>query len=321
MRKKPEKTEAIAAVTTVKKPLRETMKKYYQLYLMLLPAVVFVAIFSYTPLSGWLMAFNNYQLGKSIWSTPWIGFKEFVFFFRGSTDAWYTVRNTVVMNLMGLFACLYISAAFAIMLNEVRLKKLKKCIQTASFFPYFVSWVICYMIFYAFFAQSSGVVNQMLVSQGILKEGINFLGSPSWSWWIMLFVGIWLSLGYDSVIFLSAIAGIDTEQYEAADIDGATRWQKIRYITAPELKPTLVVLLILNSGNMLGSNLESNFLFCNATNRETMETLDMYIYEYGLAQLNIPYATAVCMIRTIVSICLFLFVNHMAKKYQGTSVM
>lgn len=319
MRKKPEAMEA--TIETRKTPRSVSFKKYYQLYLMLLPATVFLAIFSYAPLSGWIMAFKDYHLGQDIWSAKWIGFKEFRFFFTGTADAWETIRNTVVMNLMGLFACLYISAAFAIFLNEVRLKKTKKFIQTASFFPYFVSWVICYMIFYAFFSKSSGVINQLLVSQGVISEGVNFLGSPTWSWWIMLFVGVWLSLGYDSVIFLASIAGIDTEQYEAADIDGATRMQKIRYITVPELKPTLVILLILNSGSMLSSNLESNYLFCNPTNKSTMETLEMYIYEYGLSQLNIPYATAVCMIRTLVSIGLFLIVNHVAKKYQGTSVM
>ncbi len=303
------------------KPFGVRLKRQYQLYLMLAPAIILVVIFAYAPLSGWIMAFTDYELGKNMFTAPWVGFKEFISFFTGVNDAWYTIRNTLVINLMSLFVELVAACLFAILLNEVQFKRIKKIVQTSSFFPYFVSWVITYMIFNSFLAVKTGVVNQVLVDTGLTNQGINFLGDARYAWGLILFVNVWKSIGYNSVIFLAALAGIDQEQYEAANIDGATRFQKIAYITLPALAPTLVILLIMNSGWILGSNFEEYYLFTNSSNWERMEVLDLYIYNYGLKHLNFSYATAVGVVKTFASIIIFTLVNFTAKRINGRSLM
>lgn len=308
-------------VSSNKKSFTTALKQKYQIYVMLLPALVMAIVFSYVPLSGWIMAFTDYQLGQDMFRAKWTGLTQFVSFFSGANDALYTVRNTLVINLLSLFVGLFVACAFAVLLNEVHFKYFRKFVQTTSFFPYFVSWVIAYMIFNSFFAMRSGVVNQLLVNSGVIKTGINFLGDPNYSWGMILFVNIWKSLGYNSVIFLASLAGIDQEQYEAAEIDGASRFQRINHITVPELTPTLVVLLIMNSGWIFASNLEEFYLFCNDTNYKMMEVLDIYIYNYGLKYLNFPYATAVGIVKTIASIIMFLIVNATAKKLKGSSIV
>lgn len=316
--------EALAARQTAdmrRRQFRIMFKDQYQLYLMLVPAVILAVIFYYVPLSGWLMAFKDYQLGQSIFAAKWTGLQQFKLFFTGANDAWYTVRNTLVINLMSLFIGLLAACVFAILLNEVRLKHFKKVVQTCSFFPYFVSWVIVYMIFNSFFAVKSGIVNQTMVNLGLWSTGKNFLGDPNYAWGMILGVNIWKTLGYNSVIFLAALAGIDETQYEAAEIDGASRMQRILHITVPELMPTMVVLLIMNSGWIFGSNLEEFYLFCNSTNYRMMEPIDLYIYDYGLKYLNFSYATAVGIVKTIASIIMFLIVNTVAKKINGTSIV
>ncbi len=297
------------------------IRAHWRLYVLLGPGLILTAIFSYAPLAGWYMAFSNYKLGGSMFAGEWTGLRQFRNFFSGSMDAMYTVRNTLVINLMNLFISLLAAMVFTLLLNEVRSKRVKKVVQTTTFFPYFVSWVITYMIFSTFLASKSGLVNQMIVSLGLRKKGINFLGDPDYSWGTILLVNIWKGLGYDSVIFLAALAGIPTEQYEAADIDGASRLQKMIYITVPGLTTTLVVLLIMNSGWILSSNFEQFYLFTNSTNWETMEVLDVYIYNYGLKKLNFPYATAVGMIKTFASIIIFSIVNFTAKRLNGRSLM
>ena len=310
-----------AVVFKKKKPFFVNLKEKYQLYLMLLPAFLLATIFCYVPLLGWVMAFTDYQLGQDMFRAQWTGFQQFTSFFSSAGDAWYTVRNTLVINLLSLFVGLFVACVFAILLNEVQVKVFKKFVQTSSFFPYFVSWVIVYMIFNSFFAVRSGVMNQMLMKIGVVSDGINFLGDPVYSWGMILFVNIWKGLGYNSVIFLAAIAGIDQEQYEAAAIDGASRFQKMIHITIPELTATLVVLLIMNSGWIFASNLEEFYLFCNDSNYTMMEVLDLYIYNYGLKYLNFSYATAVGIIKTIASILMFLLVNFTTKKLKGTAII
>ncbi len=308
-------------ITVNRRPLKTRLKAQWRLYVLLAPAIILTLVFSYAPLAGWYMAFTDYKLGGSMFAGKWTGLKQFANFFSGSMDAMYTVRNTLAINLMNLFISLGVAMVFTLLMNEVRSRRTKKLVQTASFFPYFVSWVITYMIFSAFLASKTGIVNRMIVSLGMRKKGINFLGDPDYSWGLILFVNIWKNLGYDSVIFLAALAGIPTEQYEAADIDGATRLQKIWYITLPGLMTTLVMLLIMNSGWIFSSNFEQFYLFTNSTNWETMEVLDVYIYNYGLKKLNFSYATAVGIIKTFASIVMFSIVNFTAKRLNGRSLL
>lgn len=289
---------------------------YAQRYLlsMLFIGVVIVFVFAYIPLAGWLMAFKDYQIGTNLLKSDWVGLENFKQFFLDSSDALLVIRNTLVMNVISLVTILSISCTFAILLNEVRFKSLKVFTQSCTFFPFFISWVIVYSIFYSFLAVNSGAINQLLVSKGVISEGINFLGDPKYSWVLIILVNNWKFVGYNAIIFISSLAGIDQEQYESANIDGASRFQKIRYITIPALIPTFAVMLIMQAGFIFSSNFEEYYLFSNPTNWDVMEVFDIYAYKYGLKLLNFPYSTATSIVKTFVSIAMLLMVNRISKK-------
>jgi len=295
------------------------MARQRQLYLMLLPAVVSVAVFTYAPLFGWWMAFSDYQIGKSIFEAPWAGLKYFIEFFTDTTGAGSVILNTVVMNVSSLVLGLMCALAFAVFLKEVRWKKFRRAVQSASFFPYFMSWVIIYAVIYALFS-NDGAVNASLQTLGLIDKPINILGNPATSWGLIIIVNVWNILGYNSVMFISAIAGIPEEQYEAARIDGATRYHEIRHVTLPNLIPTLIVLLILGSGSIFNSYLDQFFIFTNTLNISTMEVFDYYIYRFGLKLGNFSYATAVGVIKTIVSLILLVGVNWISRKATDRSL-
>lgn len=294
--------------------LARRLYKQRFLALMLLPAVIATLIFNYIPIAGWIIAFVNYKVGKSIWGAEWVGLANFKAFFIESSDFLYVIRNTLVMNSLTIVINLVAALVFAILLKELRSEKFSKIVQMVSFFPFFISWVITYSVVYALFASTTGAVNETLVGAGIIKEGLDILGSSDHAWSLIISMNLWKYLGYNSIIFLATIVGIPNEQYEAADIDGANRFDKIKYITIPNLVPTIVVILIMNSGWILNSNLEQYFVFTNAINWDKMEVFDMYIYKFGLQLTDYSYATAVGIIRTIVSLVILVGVNKISKK-------
>ena len=304
-----------------KKKLLLKLNRQKWLLLMLLPAFICTIFFNYLPLSGWYIAFSEYKLGGGIFDGEFVGLKYFLKIIEESSDLGYLIRNTLVMNGVSIFQNIFVALVLAILLKEIRWKKGGKIVQTVTFFPYFVSWVISYAIVWSLLAVNSGAINQVLKANGIIQKGLNVLGDPKHSWTLVILLNLWKNTGYNTVIFLSAISGISTEQYEAAALDGANRFQKIRYITLPNLLPTAAVLLIMNAGWVLNSSLEMMFIYNNATNWSRMETLDMYIYKFGLSMLDFPYATAMTIIKTLVSILLLLFVNWVTKRLTKTSVI
>ncbi len=304
-------THGVQAVTR-----RDTLRKMVrqrQLYLMLLPAIAAVAIFTYAPLFGWWMAVSDYKIGKAIFDAPWAGLKYFIEFFTDTAGAGHVILNTVVMNVSSLILGLVCALAFAVFLKEVRWAWFRRLVQSASFFPYFMSWVIIYAVIYALFS-NDGAVNATLQSLGLTNKAINILGNPDTSWGLIITVNVWNILGYNSVMFIAAIAGIPEEQYEAARIDGATRYHEIRHVTLPNLVPTLIVLLILGSGSIFNSYLDQFFIFTNTLNISTMEVFDYYIYRFGLKLGNFSYATAVGVVKTLVSLILLVGVNWISRK-------
>lgn len=301
------------------KNLHKMFRQRYA-YIMLLPALICTVLFSYLPVSGWIMAFTDYKVGKSMWSAPWAGLKQFKNFFLDSGDAFPIIRNTVVMNVFSILIGLGTAFIFAILLNEVKNRPFSKLVQSASFFPYFMSWVVLYAVIYSMFSMGSGAVNETLMSLGMIKEPLNILGNASYSWFLIVAVNTWNSLGYSSVIFIATIAGIPREMYEAAEMDGAGRFSRIVYVTIPNMIPTLIVLLIMNSGWIFNSGLDQYFVFTNPTNMETMEVFDYYIYRYGMKLFNYSYATAVGIVKTLVSFILLIFVNKLSRKYSGKSI-
>jgi ABC-type polysaccharide transport system, permease component len=288
---------------------------------MLIPALILITIFSYVPLMGWAMAFKKYQLGMSIFSGEFTGLEQFKAFFIDVGDAWYVIRNTIAINLISLTVNLLSACIFAILINEIKANLFKRAIQSFSFFPFFVSWIITYSIFNSFLSVNSGVINEFLIDNHIIKNGLNFIGDPAYAWPLIIFVSFWKSIGYNSIIFLASISNIDQQLYESADIDGAGRFGKIFFITVPSLIPTLVILLIINSGWIFSSNFEEFFIFTNPTNWERMQVLDVYIYNYGLKLLDFSYATAVGIVKTLASITILIVVNTAAKKLNGKSLL
>ncbi len=305
---------------TIQNSLFDKIEKQKYLILMICPAVVLVTIFAYLPLSGWIMAFKDYQIGRSIWGGEWLWFKQFKLFLFEASDSFFVIRNTIVINSLTITINLLGACIFAVLLSEIQINGYRRIIQTLSFFPYFISWAITYIIFHTFLSQNSGILNKVLVNTGIVSEGINFLGNAKLAWPLILFVNAWRYIGYNAVIFFAAICNIDQEQYEAAEIDGAGRFGKIFHITVPNLIPTLVILLVMNAGWIFSSDFEQYYLFSNPTNWQRMEVFDIYIYKYGLKLLDYSYATAVGILKTIASIIMLLIVNGIAKKLSNRSI-
>lgn len=290
-----------------------------QLYLMLLPAAAAILLFTFVPLFGWVMAFTDYKAGVGMFEAPWVGLQYFQEFFADTAGAGQVLRNTLVMNVSSLVLGLVCAMTFAIFLREIRWNSVQRTIQSASFFPYFMSWVILYAVLYAL-VSNEGALNGFLMDLGVIEKPLNLLGNPDASWGLIIGVNLWATIGYDSVIFIAAIAGIPQEQYEAARIDGANRRQEILHITVPSLMPTLVILLIMNSGNIFNSYLDQFFVFTNTLNMSTMQVFDYYIYNFGLKMGNYSYATAVGIVKTLVSFALLIAVNYTSKKLTDRSL-
>lgn len=256
-----------------------------------------------------------------MFGSPNAGLSFFKDFFTNFDDFLYLLRNTLVMNVATIIQNLVLSVFFAIMLQETIFKKMSKITQTVSFFPFFISWVIGYSIVHTLFSGTTGLLNNMLLQWGIIEKPLEILTNKNASWPLIISLNAWKFVGYNTVIFITSIIAIPAEQYEAALIDGAKRRHRIFYITLPNIMPTIIILLIMNSGWVLTTNFEQFFLFTNSLNWETMEVFDMYIYKFGLRQLNYSYATAIGIIKTIVSLIVLVSVNGIAKKSTGKGIM
>lgn len=298
----------------VKRSVLAKIGKQLPLFAMLLPGLAALTLFIYVPLYGWTMAFWQYKPGLDYTSGKFMGLTYFKQFILDMSDAGNVLKNTLGINFASIAINLVAALFLALVINEMRNKRAKKLVQTVTFFPYFISWVIAYSIFYSFLSVDNGMVNQILVKLGLVNRGIDFLGDKRYAWQIIWLTSLWKFTGYNSVIFLSGIASIDAELYEAAQIDGASRIGRIVHITLPNLMTTLVILLVLNSGHVFTSNFDQFYMFSNVGNMTSLEVFDMYIYRYGLKLFNFSYATAVGVVKTFASILTLLLVNAIAKK-------
>lgn len=293
-----------------------------RLFLLILPLLILVFLFSYLPLYGWSYAFFDYKPGRALLDCEFVGWKHFKTMFSDH----YAIRNIirVMKNTFGMsFLSILTSVlpmGFAILLSEIRHKKFRKFVQTAVTIPNFISWVLVYSIAYAMFSVNDGFVNRLLVQWGILEEGMNFLASPDHVWLTMTAYGLWKGLGWSAIMYIAALTSIDEEMYEAARIDGANRFQLIRHITIPGLLPTYFVLLILSIANLLNNGMEQYYIFQNAMNKDTIEVLDLYVYNQGMVGYNYSFSTAVSMLKSVVSIVLLFFANTLSKLVRGESV-
>lgn len=287
------------------------------LFLLLLPALVWVILICYAPMTGLYMAFINYTpKGNGYFAdmanSAFVGLNWFQYFF--STDFLKIMRNTLATSLLTLLFSFPLPIILAICLNEVRSNRMKKFVQTASYLPYFISWVIAANIFITFLS-ADGVINNLLIAVGLTDEQILFFQHGPYFWWIIAFANAWKVLGYNAIIYLAAISGISQDMYEAADVDGATRLQKIWYITLPALKPTIIILLILAIGGILNTGFEQQLLMANDSILNYSDVLDTYAYRYGLKNGMYSYGTAVGLFKSVVSFILVMGANSLSKKF------
>ena len=289
-----------------------------------LAGVAYLAVFSVIPMTGLVMAFKDFKLQDGyigIFTSPWVGFKYFIEFFN-EYNFNTLVRNTIMISLLKMIFTFPVPILFALMLNELRGKVVKRLVQTASYLPYFISWVIVSGFVVVFLNTQSGLVNELLVKFGLVENKVNFLSNPDMYWPMAVITAMWKETGWWAIIFLAALTGIDPALYEAATIDGASRMQRIRFITLPGLKSTITVVLILAIGNLFGcglggSNFDQSYLLGTNGNREASDIIQTYVFRVGLSDGRYAYATAVGMIQSVISVVLIFLSNKVAKKVTG----
>jgi len=306
----------IGAKAGAGKDVRRRIVKYKMLYLMLLPAVAFLFIFSYIPMYGASIAFKEFWITKGILGSPWVGFKHFEQIF--ATDKfWQVFTNTIEINLMRLLFGFPAPIILAILLNEVRQRVFKRSIQTIIYLPHFISWVTISGIMFALLS-NEGLVNSIIVLFG--GDPVNFLTSNSMFRPLLVISGIWKEVGWGTIIFLAALSGVNPDLYEASVIDGANRWKQIVHITLPSLLPIISILLILNFGSMMSGGFDQVFNMYNPMVYESGDVIDTYVYRIGLTQGQYSMATAIGLFLNVINFVLLIAVNSAAKKMNGHGI-
>ena len=283
------------------------------LVLMSFPFFLWMLTFNYRPLIGWIMAFENYKPKDGMFGSSWVGLKWFQEFL--SDKRFYEVlRNTFAMSFLNIFFGTACAILLAVFLNEIRSKAFKKTVQTISYLPHFISWVVVSNIFYTFLS-SEGLLNDILLRLGVLLEPVSFLSQEKSFWTIVTIAQVWKDMGWNAILYLAAITAIDPQLYEAARLDGITRWGKIRYITIPCILPTIVMLLVLNLGNLLNSTgFDPSYLMGNDMTIKYSQNLAVYAYTYGIEMGRYSMSTALSMFNSAISIILVFMANLLSKR-------
>ncbi|MGE5550610.1 MAG: ABC transporter permease [Bacteroidota bacterium] len=289
----------------------KSIKKDRWLYLLILPGVVYYLIFRYGPMWGVLIAFKDYNGFLGFWKSPWVGFVHFQRLFTEPTF-WMLLRNTIMLALYNLVLYFPVPIIMALMLNEIVSVRYRRAVQTFIYIPHFVSWVVAVGIFYILFTPEGGLVNEVIKRMG--GGTINLLWSERALRPFYTAQVIWKEAGWGTIIFLAALAGIDTEMYEAASIDGASRWQRMLYITLPAIRSTIVILFILRLGNFLDTGFEHIFNLRNALNRGAAEVFDTYVYDNGIINGFYSFSTAIGLFKSAVGLIMVYFANKVAKR-------
>lgn len=303
-----------------RKPLLK--QQGFRLFLMTLPLIGAVFLFSYGPLWGWVYAFFDYKPGRALSSCEFTGLKWFTLLW---SDRYYrqdmlrVLKNTLGMNFLGL-AMSWLPMVFAVFLFEIPSVRYRKLVQVTTTLPNFISWVLVYAIAYSMFSVNDGLVNRILIQLGAVDEGINFLASGSHIWWKMWLWSTWKGLGWSAIVYIAALTGIDQTLYEAAEVDGAGRFAKMWHISLPGLIPTYFVLLIMSIGHLISSGMEQYYVFENVANQDSIEVLSLYVYHQGLGKQMYSFSVAVGMMESFVSLMLLGFANTLSKKVRGYSV-
>lgn len=318
-------TEVVTA--TVDEPYHPAGKRKSRtsigMFLCILPFLVLMFLFSYLPLYGWVYALFDFKPALGLTGSEFVGLQWFEMLVSSPTQMrqiGQVLLNTLAISFLGILTSFF-PVLFAVLLNEIKAPWFRKTVQTLTTLPNFISWVLVYMIAFSLFS-STGLVNSILTDLGIVDEAVRFLDSGGPQIWIVMTLwSIWKGLGWGAIIYLAAITGIDPSLYESAEIDGANRFQLMRYITIPQLIPTYLVLLLLSVANILNNGMEQYFVFQNAFNKDYIQVLDLYVYNIGIMGSSLSMATAIGMLKSVISVTLLFTVNWIAKRVRGESLI
>ncbi|WP_144554325.1 sugar ABC transporter permease [Bacillus sp. X1(2014)] len=288
----------------------------YQLYLFLLPALVYFIVFHYVPMYGVLIAFKDFIATKGIMGSPWVGFKHFERFFD-SYQFWSLIKNTLGLSIIQLIVGFPLPIFLALMMNQIRSDKYKRFVQTVVYAPHFISVVVLAGMIYVFFS-NNGLINNLILIFG--GDPISFMAKPDWFKPLYIASGVWQETGWAAIIYLAALAGVSPELHEAAVMDGANKWQRIFHVDIPAIMPTAVILLILNVGNIMNIGFEKAYLLQTPMNQPAAEIIPTYVYKMGLQQAQYSFAAAVGLFNSVINLVLLVLVNKFAKKLSGTGL-
>lgn len=293
------------------------VKRHWELYFLVLLPVLYLIIFKYVPMFGVQIAFKEFNVVQGIWGSPWVGFKHFETFFQ-SPNFWLLIKNTLGISFYSLVAGFPVPILLALALNEVRTGFFKKSVQMITYAPHFISTVVMVSILILMLNPHVGVVDRIVSFLGLPTT--NFMGIPEFFKSLYVWSGVWQEMGYASIIYIAALAGVDPSLYEAAKIDGASRWKKIIYIDLPTLIPITVIMLILSLGSIMGVGFEKIYLMQNPLNLSTSEVISTYVYKVGLVGANFSFSAAIGFFNSVINLILLLIVNYIARKVSETSL-
>lgn len=309
----------MSTVKPCKPSWRKRLASEKELWFWTLLFIAWWAVFFLMPIYGISYAFFDYKPGRTLTMDDFVGFKHFAAFFQ-SRDAMKIIRNTLVLSGLRMTVGFIMPIILALMLDELRQGPFKKVVQTISYLPYFVSWVVVASLAISLL-NSDGVVNEVLQKLGLTSSPIPFLTEGKYFWGLRTFLDIWKGIGWDTILYMSAIAGIDQALYEAGAVDGITRWGSVKYITLPSIMPTIVLLFILGIGNFLNLGYEQNLLLGQATTRDYWEIIDTYVYRYGIQKGRYSFSIAISLMKSVIGLALVFFANKVAKKHTDYAVM
>lgn len=305
------------AAPAARSPLLRSLRKNGDLYLLILPVVIYYIVFHYIPMYGVQIAFKDFIASKGIAGSPWVGLKHFERFFD-SYYFWRLIRNTLGIGLYELIVGFPIPIVLALMINEVRSKLFKKTVQTVTYAPHFLSTVVLVGMLMIFLSPQHGIVNQIIRAFG--GESVSFMTEPGWFKTLYVFSGVWQQMGWSSIIYLAALTGIDPQLHDAAKVDGASRLQRVWHINLPGILPTIVILLILNIGSVLGVGFEKVFLMQNELNMDSSDVISTYVYRSGIVGAQYSFSAAVGLFNSVVNFILLVTVNYIARKVGQASL-
>ncbi|EAA9756030.1 sugar ABC transporter permease [Salmonella enterica] len=294
-----------------------SLKKHWELYLLVLPPVLYLLIFKYIPMVGVQIAFKDFSVVKGIWGSPWVGLKHFEAFFE-SPNFWLLIKNTIGISFYSLLAGFPIPILLALALNEIRTGYFKKTVQMVTYAPHFTSTVVMVSIIILMLSPHVGVVDKLFTFLGFPMT--NFMGIPEYFKSIYVWSGVWQGMGYSSIIYIAALAGVDPSLYEAAKMDGASRLRKIWHIDLPTLVPVTVIMLILSLGSIMGVGFEKIYLMQNPLNTSASEVISTYVYKVGLIGANFSFSSAVGLFNSVINLILLVIVNGISRKVSQNSL-